>query len=160
VTDILSKILKIYRFLCPTGFERSSEGMPKEVTAARKFGPPVKFACVPRRACEKNELLRRLSKKVFAYLDASQAFRTSFCLSKDRGRLSKVIAYRDVLLKPDIFKCLVAYIDADDVRGVSLLDCAISDTQYLRPRFLHMLGCGELVLNGLERHKYKYNTHT
>jgi hypothetical protein len=64
----------------------------------------------------------------------------------------------DVLLKPDIFKSLVAYIDADDVRGVSLLDCAISDTQYLRPRFLHMLGCGELVLNGLERHKYKYNT--
>jgi hypothetical protein len=64
----------------------------------------------------------------------------------------------DVLLKPDIFKCLVAYIDADDVRGVSLLDCAISDTQYLRPRFLHMLGCGELVLNGLEKHKYKYNT--
>jgi hypothetical protein len=62
----------------------------------------------------------------------------------------------DVLLKPDIFKCLVAYIDADDVRGVSLLDCAISDTHYLRPRFLYMLGCGELVLNGLERHKYKY----
>jgi hypothetical protein len=56
----------------------------------------------------------------------------------------------DVLLKPDIFKWLIAYIDGDDVRGVSLLDCAISDTQYLRPLFLHMLGSGELICKGLE----------
>jgi hypothetical protein len=63
----------------------------------------------------------------------------------------------DVLLKPDILRCLLAYIDSDDVRGVSLLDCAISDTQCLRPRFLHMLGNGELVLNGLEANTYELN---
>jgi BspA type Leucine rich repeat region (6 copies) len=62
----------------------------------------------------------------------------------------------DVLLKPDIFKWLVAFIDGDDVRGVSLLDCAISDMQYLRPLFLHMLGSGELICKGLEFPTYMY----
>jgi Leucine-rich repeat (LRR) protein len=75
-----------------------------------------------------------------------------------RQHQSAAYALGDVLLKPDIVKWLVAYIDRDDVRGVSLLDCAISDVQYLRPRFLHMLGSGQLVLRGLDVDKYGAKT--
>jgi hypothetical protein len=62
--------------------------------------------------------------------------------------VSSVVLFGDILLKPDVFKWLVKFIDEDDIRVVSLLDCAISDTHHLRPRFLYMLGYGKLVLNG------------
>jgi hypothetical protein len=63
-------------------------------------------------------------------------------------------SFADILLKPDTLRCLLAYLDSEDVRAVSLLDCLISDTQYLRPQFLHLLSSGELVLDGLQARLY------
>jgi hypothetical protein len=59
-----------------------------------------------------------------------------------------------ITTRPDILRCLAAYLHFEDVIAISNFDVVISDCRY-RPRFLEILRSGELgLLDGAEAENY------